>query len=668
MSFVDPLWEFVLEDYEEEERGRLHLLGSSKKKRDKKSGSNEFLDSNYFNFFDSGKKLQHDSDIGQDKSWSVDWFDGRDDSDVSNRKQPKKVNVPSSKSTDTKLSTGSLSLKPNLRSSKSSKQDKHNDYRDDNDDGFWDVISGAPPAATIPKRSVSRSANSKNSKSCVLLLKRSTSESSRNSSQKGSQSNVSVKSQSKVSVISSTKSETNNNDKKKTVLKKRFKWNQNLKPPEESSPGMKEYSVQSLNVKHTTLTKNEKHSKTPSIGEKEEELPLGPMDLFFQIADSLDPWGPEPSETSSSDSDSSDGTGTVDDDDDDDDGKSSMAGKNADQSELDARAPDLSRSQRSEAKGSKSTSRSSVRTRDNISSGKLESLLDQPLPDPNAFYPNRYPYHSNQAPKRGNFISTEIRLRVNPVGNTLSEEVYKTNTNMHENREHDVQKLPSWEEDVSSKSRPSFDASESRAISADILKLNQSFEGAPKQSEIITKENTIKNTSDRSKLTSNEMRVPMDVHITEMSESIIGDCEGEEFESTKKRDLWKKAMCGINNAGRNDFINRLRKSDAAEVFPSSRVIIDGETHSIIGHASMNGAMGMHSDRLIESKGPQSVFAYDYDSNENMDIIYTKPNQKPRASIFVRRLGSPPSLSSSLGGENIVIQVEVRNLVLLCSYA
>ena len=118
----------------------------------------------------------------------------------------------------------------------------------------------------------------------------------------------------------------------------------------------------------------------------------------------------------------------------------------------------------------------------------------------------------------------------------------------------------------------------------------------------------------------------MDVRITGMSESIIGDCEGEEFESTKKRHLWKKAMCGLKKDGRNDFINRLRKSDAAEVFPSSRVIIDGETHSIIGHESMNGAMGMHSDRLIESKGPQSVFAYDYDSNENMEIIYTKPNQ------------------------------------------
>ena len=99
------------------------------------------------------------------------------------------------------------------------------------------------------------------------------------------------------------------------------------------------------------------------------------------------------------------------------------------------------------------------------------------------------------------------------------------------------------------------------------------------------------------------------------------------------------------------------KTDIAEVFPSSRLVVDGESHSIV---KVDGVMGLPSDHLERLKGPQSLYAYDYDSSEHMDVSYAKSNQKPRENISVRRLGLPPSLSLSLTGENIVIQVEVRN--------
>merc|ERR1740130_112266 len=128
--------------------------------------------------------------------------------------------------------------------------------------------------------------------------------------------------------------------------------------------------------------------------------------------------------------------------------------------------------------------------------------------------------------------------------------------------------------------------------------------------------------------------------------------------------LLKKVICGLKNASRNDLIiNRLKKTDAAEVFPSSRMIVDGETHSIIGQNIdlVNGVMGVPSDHLVQSSGPQSLYEYDYDSNENMNVSYTKSNQKARGNISVRSLGPPRSLSWSLGGENIVIQVEASTV-------
>jgi hypothetical protein len=549
MSFVDPLWEFVLDDYYEEEGNRR----------------------------------------------------GR------------------GKRTDAKSSSGSRGFLANLSSPKISKRVE---YRDDEADGFWDVITGAPPVATIPKRrSKSFSGRTKSGRGLSLLSKKSTTKSTRSSSLTRSQSNLS-------------EPEMSNNDKIKSGFKNRFSWNQNSKSEEDAS--MMEYSVQKLDVKHTTLSNDRDDAESETFD---------PMDLLLHIADSLDPWGIEPSEASNSDVDSNDGTCTVDDD--EGDGSSYIASQYADESIVSMGFPESSESQISEVKPSKSTSRSSTHTRNKKLSGKL-SLLDQQLPNPTTFDPNRYPYHSKEPRKEENGDSTEIRLRVNPGGNTLSEEVYRTSRNTHENSEQVVRKPPTWNEKRYPRYRQSSDS--------DALKSSQMLERASKQPDIDVKDKRTISTGESNKPTYDEIMGPTNLG----AESSIRD--GEEFENAKTPKVLKKAMCGLNKSCMNDSSDRSRSLDAAEAFPSSRVIVDGQMHAGFSPESdpMNGMLGASSSPFIKSKRPQSVFEYDYDSNMNMDVSYTKPNHKPRTSISVRKLGIPPPISSLLGAEDIVIQVEVRN--------
>jgi hypothetical protein len=699
MEFVDSLWEFVLEDSEDEEKAdRRRKSEKSKADRQRKSSEsstknrisiknnkrddksdNRFLDPNYLNLFDSRKQLQDESDVNHDKTWKMGWFDGRDDNDVvSNTKQSKRSSISRSKSKDSERSSGSRSLKANRSGLKSSKHENRTDNREDKEDGFWDILTGAPPAATIPKRSVSSNSKGRS----LLPIRRSDEESSRKSTTILLQSKALVRSTS-IASTSSAKSKTSGGSekkKKKRSFKKHFKLNKDLKPSEEESFN-NEYSLQNLEVKHIALEKDDEEEDIvkSSIEDEEKDTEFDPMDIIFQIADSFDPWGQEEeeeeeeeeSEASNSESDTcpSETAGN------NDDGISNSSGKDADEYELDMGEPNSSRSKRIETQELQSLDSSSSRITGDKTNDRLESLLDQPLPEPIAVHPSSYPYHSDQASKQESEVSTEIRLRVNPLGtNTLSEEVYKIEKNIHENN---VEPDAQWEEDLSPTPRLPVDPSESKSIHAEYSKPIHSFRSISKKSGISMKDITTEITGnddaavlsdgvDTSNPSSDEIKIPRNVHITNIPSSNDGGREGREIENTTKHNILKKVMCGLKKASRNDFIiNRLKKTDAAGVFPSSRVIVDGETHSIIGQNTdlVNGVMGVPSDHLIQSSGPQSLYAYDYDSNENMDVSYTKSNQKARGSISVRSLGPPRSLSWSLGGENIVIQVEVRNSVL-----
>lgn len=699
MSFADPIWEFFLEDYEEEDKNKKHRhkkkWENTNKSRSSNSKNNMDDESSYLNIFDPRTKLLDESDNKNDNTWKMDWFDGRDDHDVSNRKQSKRSSISRSKSKDS--GTSSRSSKVDRSRSKSRKGENRNNDRDNQEDGFWDLITGSPPTATISKRPPSS-----NSKGRSLLPSGSDSQASKNASTKVVQSNASVPSTNNVSKFpskinrqkssvtsnsttskssmkasrfntliastSSIKSETRSSEKKKKrmLFKKHFKLNKDSKPSQESFSN--EHSLQDQEVRHTSLAKEEKEdTEKPSIEDKVKKSVFDPMNLLLQVADSLDPWGLEPPQATNSDTCANEIVGNI------DDGISSLTGRDIDEHELDMGDSDSFRSERMhETKGLQSLDSSSHRITDDRTNGKLESLLGQPLLEPNEVNPSRYTYqHSDQVLKQPeNKVSTEIRLRVNPLGNTISEEVYKIEKSFHQNNninESDAPKPMSLEENHSP-SITQLDASQTQSQSQSIhvgySKPIPSF-GLSKNPSIASMKDITKITGveDTAVLSGGDDRSSLSFDKTNTSDSNNGNREGRDVDISNKRNLWKKGMCMFKKAGRNDRTNRLMKTDAAEVFPSSRVIVNGETHSIIGQNTdlVNGMMGIHSDHLEKSKGPQSVYAYDYDSNENMDVSYTKSNQKPRANISVRRLGLPPSLSSSLDVENVVIQVEASTV-------
>ena len=670
MEFVDSLWEFVLEDSEDEEKAdRRRKSEKSKADRQRKSSEsstknrisiknnkrndksdNRFLDPNYFNIFDSRKQLQDESDVNHDKTWKMGWFDGRDDNDESNTKQSKRSSISRSMCKDSERSTGSGSLKNNRSGPKNSKHENRTDNREDKEDGFWDILTGAPPVATIPKRSISSNSKGRS----LLPIRRNDEESNRKSTTIVLQSKAFVRSTSIASTGSAKSKTSGGSEKKKRSFKKHFKLNSDLKPSGEESFKNK-YYLQDLEVKHIALEKDDREKDIVKSSTEDDTVFDPMMSAIFQIADSFDPWGQEEqSETSNSDTDTC---------------PSETAGNDDDadeyEYELDTREPNSSRSKRIETQESQSLESSSSHIAGDRTNDRLESLLDQPLPEPIAVDPSSYPYHSDQASKQESEDSSEIGLQVNPLGNTLSEELYKVEKNIHNNN---VEPDAQWEEYWASTPRLPVDPSESRPI--------HSFGGISKKSGISMKDIATEITDnedaavlndgvDRSSPSSDEIKIPRDVHIKNIPSSNDGGREGRDIENTTKRNLLKKVICGLKKASRNDLIiNRLKKTDAAEVFPSSRMIVDGETHSIIGQNIdlVNGVMGVPSDHLVQSSGPQSLYEYDYDSNENMNVSYTKSNQKARGNISVRSLGPPRSLSWSLGGENIVIQVEVRNSV------
>ena len=563
MAFADPLWEFVLDDYDDEETSRRGKFGSNR-----------------------GRKTETKSSSG---NWGF----------------------------------GSSS------SMKSSKKENGYEYRDDKEDGFWDVISGAPPKATILKRSKSFTGRTNSSKGRGLLAKKSILKSNKSQPLTRSQSNLSDY-------------EMQYNDKRKSTTKRRFSWNQSTKSPETGS----QHSTRKFDAKQKTLARRRNSDGTYSESQNYDSS-FDPVDFIFQIADTLDPWGVESSVASASEVDSHDEIGTVDDD---ADGNSIVTGRFTEESLSNVGYLEAQESQMLQRKSSKSSGRSPVQMRNKRSSAKLESLLDQQLPDPTRFDPNRYPYHSKQQKEERNDYSTEIRLRVNPGGNTLSEEVFKTSTNGYEDDEEVVRKSQTW--DTERYSEEPFDASVT-------MESSQISEGILKKPGVVRKEREPISSKERKRRSSVQMRVPMDVHIADRGESSIRDANRKDFDSYKTSNTVKKAVCGLKKCGKNN-LNRSTKSDAAEGFPSSRVIIDGEQHLIIGPNSdqINKVLGGSSDPRIGSKGLQSVFSYEYDSKMNMDVSYTKPNQKPRTSLSVRKLGKPPPLSPQ-EAESVVVQIEVR---------
>eukprot|EP00536_Pseudo-nitzschia_multiseries_P002879 jgi/Psemu1/295003/fgenesh1_pm.41_\ len=609
MSFVDPLWEFVLEDYEEEDNSVRSQKGSGKRGSSSKGGT-------LFNRFGS--------DGGQDESRKYESRDGRDDNNVSTRWGSNKKTLSRNRSMESKSSTGSWGLKSKKASSKSTRKEKRTEYRDDGEDGFWDVITGAPPAATIPKKSSSKYTANKNSKNHGLLIKKTASESSKNSSYKGSESKYSGNNRSKSLVTSSSRSEKSNKG-----FKNRFRRSQSPK----SLRGNSMEQSASRPIVTTTSLKGSPEKKKSSKDEG-----FDPVDLLFQIADSFDPWGADASDVSYSECESLDGTATVGD-------------------EVDGENSIIENIRGTESQRYPRSYNASPEGRSGV---KLGSLLDQRLPDRTSIDPKRHPYHSTKSTTDESAVSTEIRLKVRPGGNTISEDVFnKHQNNDRRNIERFEPLRSNFDENSSATSRPSFDATVDSNNSTDVV-VQRHYSKNMTEEQGAIEENKRNAGKVGSKFTSNDMKVPRNVHIAN-GPATRDDGINQDFEGTKRCSLWKKASCGSKKNRNSDSPNRLRESGAAEAFPTSRIIINGEIHSIVGPESdsINKVMGSSSKNLAQSKALPSVFAYDYESNENMDVSYKKTSQRPRNSISVRKLGKPPPLP--LVGEDIVMQVEASTV-------
>jgi hypothetical protein len=108
-----------------------------------------------------------------------------------------------------------------------------------------------------------------------------------------------------------------------------------------------------------------------------------------------------------------------------------------------------------------------------------------------------------------------------------------------------------------------------------------------------------------------------------------------------------------------DFVHQLNDKDLLHFFPAARMVSNSNIQTPIGEEVdfVNGVMGIPSDKFLETKGPQSLYAYDYSSNEHMDVSYSTYSEDPIASLVVRSLGPVPSLLPD-AGKKVIIQVEV----------
>ena len=246
-----------------------------------------------------------------------------------------------------------------------------------------------------------------------------------------------------------------------------------------------------------------KKSKNVKDGrDRSDDYPLSgfdPMALLFEVAGRLDPWGLDSGADSNSETSASD-TRSVN-----------------DESTTEASNMEV---------GTSSQPRS-------IKLEKGESLLDQPLPNLDNFDP-RYTYQPNHPRATEPTRSTEIRLKVNTVGDTLSEEVYERTLNVtdDEESEFDAENSQLWGDSPSNLQTPSVaDASSSKNSAMDISEPNPSLADFSEKSEMIiidnppVQERSITNGSaipepqeeigpSRNSFPSEELQVPLDLHIT----------------------------------------------------------------------------------------------------------------------------------------------------------
>lgn len=149
--------------------------------------------------------------------------------------------------------------------------------------------------------------------------------------------------------------------------------------------------------------------------------------------------------------------------------------------------------------------------------------------------------------------------------------------------------------------------------------------------------------------------------VPKSSPTRIDDDQGT---ASSHQSLFRRLMCCQAKKHLSDEVfHQLGTADAKEVFPATRMVsddnVDFEAVTGDGADYVNGVMGVPSDRFIYTTGPQSLYEYDYGTYEHMDVFYTVSGLAPRVSMQVRRHNAPPTLNSSLAGHDVVVQIEVR---------
>lgn len=126
--------------------------------------------------------------------------------------------------------------------------------------------------------------------------------------------------------------------------------------------------------------------------------------------------------------------------------------------------------------------------------------------------------------------------------------------------------------------------------------------------------------------------------------------------------LKRLVCCSIKNKEESEELESFPTEIVQSTFPSTRMISDNASDNpkVMNEArrSEENDLGVPSDELQHTKGPQSVYAYDYQDQQHLDVFYTAMGANPRGSIVVRKLGGPPPLIPSSMRNEVIIQVEV----------
>ncbi|CAJ1953744.1 unnamed protein product [Cylindrotheca closterium] len=110
-----------------------------------------------------------------------------------------------------------------------------------------------------------------------------------------------------------------------------------------------------------------------------------------------------------------------------------------------------------------------------------------------------------------------------------------------------------------------------------------------------------------------------------------------------------------------DAIHQL-DDDMGFFFPAARMVSDleGQVPISLQMSAENGVMGIPSDHFLGTKGPQSLYSYEYEGRVHMDISYTKFGDDPHECIALRKFEFMPTLKPE-DGNRVLLQVEASTI-------